>query len=450
MKIKLYRSATVGITNKDFRILTDPWLVDGEYYGSWSHYPKFDFNKNLDEINSYNAIYISHIHPDHCSIQTLKKINKDIPVYISSYHSKFLKKNLERIGFKVLELVNGKRTKLSNNFYITIYPADNCDAELCYKFYGCGKPDLKSNESQQIDSLSVIDDGKFTILNINDCPFQLAKNTIKSKVLKDFKKIDFLLTGYGGAGPYPQCLDNLTLVDKIKEGNKKKFNFLKQSLDFINLIKPDYYMPFAGTYVLTGKLNKLQHLRGVPLVDEAYEFLEKNIDKSENIKAIRLNNDSTYCFEKKEYSKKYELTNIKNFKNYQNNYLLKKILDYETDIVPKENDIFDKSFEAVNNYFIKKNELNMKIQSDIYFSVNKKYFKIPSNSSKAEIIYQNEIDKNKNYVIYNLDLKLFSRLLSGPKFAHWQNAEIGSHLNFFRSPNSYERDLYFSTIYFHQ
>ena len=92
----------------------------------------------------------------------------------------------------------------------------------------------------------------------------------------------------------------------------------------------------------------------------------------------------------------------------------------------------------------------MKIQSDIYFSVNKKYFKIPSNSSKAEIIYQSEIDKNKNYVIYNLDLKLFSRLLSGPKFAHWQNAEIGSHLNFFRSPNSYERDLYFSTIYFHQ
>ena len=73
MKIKLYRSATVGITNKDFKILTDPWLVDGEYYGSWSHYPKFDFNKNLDEINSYNAIYISHIHPDHCSIQTLKK-----------------------------------------------------------------------------------------------------------------------------------------------------------------------------------------------------------------------------------------------------------------------------------------------------------------------------------------------------------------------------------------
>ena len=39
MKIKLYRSATVGIHFKDFKILMDPWLTDGEYYGSWSHYP---------------------------------------------------------------------------------------------------------------------------------------------------------------------------------------------------------------------------------------------------------------------------------------------------------------------------------------------------------------------------------------------------------------------------
>ena len=34
MKIKLYRSATVGINIDGFKILTDPWLTDGEYYGS--------------------------------------------------------------------------------------------------------------------------------------------------------------------------------------------------------------------------------------------------------------------------------------------------------------------------------------------------------------------------------------------------------------------------------
>ena len=42
MKLKLYRSATVGIDINGFKILQDPWLTDGEYFGSWSHYPYFD------------------------------------------------------------------------------------------------------------------------------------------------------------------------------------------------------------------------------------------------------------------------------------------------------------------------------------------------------------------------------------------------------------------------
>ena len=86
----------------------------------------------------------------------------------------------------------------------------------------------------------------------------------------------------------------------------------------------------------------------------------------------------------------------------------------------------------------------------IYFRVNDKYIDIKKNASKIKIINKNEINLNNNYVIYDIDKRLLSRLLSGPKYAHWQNAEIGSHLNFFRSPDIYERDLYFSTIYFHQ
>ena len=90
-QLKLYRSSTVGITSDNFKLLCDPWLRDGEYYGAWSHYPPYDLDKNLDEINSYDAIYISHIHPDHCSEKTLSMISKDIPIYILAYHSKLIK-----------------------------------------------------------------------------------------------------------------------------------------------------------------------------------------------------------------------------------------------------------------------------------------------------------------------------------------------------------------------
>jgi len=85
MQIKLFRSSTVGIHSSNFKLLTDPWLTDGIYYGSWSHYPYYDLKKNLKEINSYDAIYISHIHEDHCDDKTLSLIRKDIPIYIHSF-----------------------------------------------------------------------------------------------------------------------------------------------------------------------------------------------------------------------------------------------------------------------------------------------------------------------------------------------------------------------------
>ena len=61
-------------------------------------------------------------------------------------------------------------------------------------------------------------------------------------------------------------------------------------------------------------------------------------------------------------------------------------------------------------------------------------------------VYDN---KSKKYVSYETDIRLLKRLLMGPQYAHWNNAEIGSHLKFFRRPNIFERDIYNSMCYFH-
>ena len=452
MKIKLYRSATVGIFNDNFKIITDPWLTDGEYYGSWSHYPKYNVDNNLDELNSFDAIYISHIHPDHCSVDTLKELNKDIPVYISEYHSKFLKFKIEKLGFKVFELENGKRHKLSRKTYLTIYPADDCDPELCFKFNGCAQLNTDAKGSQQIDSLSVIDNGKFSILNVNDCPYDLSNHIIKTKVLKDFKKINLLLTGYGGAGAYPQCFENLSTIQKNYESKKKQENFLTQSINYITLTKPEHYIPFAGTYVLSGKLNLLQNLRGVPSIDHAYEYLEskiKSLDLNYSSKPIKLNTDESYDFKLKKYSNKYKKTDQKKLKNYQENYLKNLKLDYENDEVISEENLLKNANKAMENYVKKKKELNINIQSDIYIKLEKKLIKISCDKNKIELTTSNKVNKSRNYVIYDLDLRLLNRILLGPRYAHWNNAEIGSHIKFFRSPNVFERNLYYSMNFFH-
>ena len=37
----------------------------------------------------------------------------------------------------------------------------------------------------------------------------------------------------------------------------------------------------------------------------------------------------------------------------------------------------------------------------------------------------------------------------GPRYAHWNNAEIGCHIRFNRNPDVYERGIHFCMNYFH-
>ena len=450
MKIKLFRSATLGIIDKNYKLLTDPWLTDGEYYGSWFHYPYYDLDKKINEINSYNGIYISHIHPDHASDKTLKKINKSIPIYIHKYQSTFLKFKLENLGFHVIEIENGKSFKLTDELSITIYAADNCNPELCYKFMGCGNFFQKSG-SQQIDSMAIIKNKDFTILNTNDCPFELSKDVLKI-IKKKFNKIDVLLTGYSGAGPYPQCIENFDKQQKKIEAEKKKLNFLNKSFEFIKYIKPTYYLPFAGTYTLNGKLSKLQNFRGVPSIDEAYNYIDKKIKEDVNlkfIKSLKINPDNTFDLKKN----KLELPYVEFNKLKQQKYILKKLsknkLSYEKKEKIKFNEIFDLARLAHKRYLNKLKDFNIEINTDIVLDVLDKYIIISNKKKKLLSIEKKKFSIKKNYVIYRLDIRLLKKILQGPKYAHWNNAEIGSHITFYREPNIYDRKLYFSMNFFH-
>jgi UDP-MurNAc hydroxylase len=450
VKIKLYRSSTVGLDLKGFKILMDPWLTDGEYYGSWSHFPPFNLDRNIDEINSYNAIYISHIHPDHCSEDTLIKINKNIPVYIHSYHTKFLKFKIEKLGFKVIQLKNNVRTRLSDNSYLNIIAADNCNPELCYKFSGCADFTAKEG-SQQIDTLSLIDDGKKVIMNVNDCPIELAKSTFP-EIKKQYSKINVLLTGYGGAGPYPQCFENLNLQEKKIAAQLKEKQFLNQAIKYIDEIMPDYYLPFAGTYTLTGKLFELQNLRGVSNIDNAYNYFENYYslkNKSSLIKSLKLGPDSCFDLDTKKYDKPYTRINFNEYDSYIQNKLKNKILSYEKDAMPSFEEIYELAKRAHIKFLEKKIINNVIIKSDIFLKLNEKSIKLGIDN-QISVIDTEEIDKESSkYVIYKADIRLLKKLLLGPKFAHWNNAEIGSHITFYRKPNTFERDVYALMCFFH-
>ena len=58
----------------------------------------------------------------------------------------------------------------------------------------------------------VIDNNEEVIVNVNDCPFEMA-NHIASKIKRSYPNIDLLLLGYSGASAYPHCYE-LPLQEK--------------------------------------------------------------------------------------------------------------------------------------------------------------------------------------------------------------------------------------------
>tara|TARA_B100000989_G_scaffold69104_1_gene48228 strand:- start:1293 stop:2621 length:1329 start_codon:yes stop_codon:yes gene_type:complete len=437
--IEFLRSSTYLINYNNTKILFDPWLEDGEYYGSWSHFPPKKIS--YDEFSDIDLICLTHIHPDHFSKKTFNKLNKRIPVLISNYKQKFLKFNLEKLGFKVLE-IDHENFYYFKDFKIYSFAADNCDPEICMKFFGCGAFGQKEKTSNQIDSIFLIEVDNRVILNVNDVPYNLAEKSL-SKIKEKFPKIDLLFTGYAGAGPYPQCFENLSDETKKIAAKKKEKSFLEQARSYIDFFEPNYFIPFAGTYTLSGKLYDLNELRGVPDIQYALNYLNERTSS----KGILFQFKSLFDLDNFELISKSEKN--ENITKYIN-YFKSKKLEYEDLEYPDEKvliDLFSKSYLRFENY---RKEINYSSETQVFFKISiRKYIKMSANGSGYNVVSENEIDKTQNILIVKIDTRLFFEILKGPRYAHWNNAEIGSHIKYFRNPDAYDRGLFYCMNFLH-
>ena len=446
MKLTFFQSSAVMIETKGVKILCDPWLVDGELYGSWNHYPPIDFQPQ--NFNDVDFIYLSHIHQDHFSKKSLSKLNKDIPVIIHNYENKILRENIKEMGFKVNELNHNDRTHLKNQVFINILAADNCDPSICYKYFGCAPLESKYG-STSIDTMSVIDDQDNVLVNTNDCPFELsftAATTLKEK----YSKIDMLLVGYTSASAYPQCF-TLSEAEKIREKERMQQDFLKKAENYVNLFEPNYFMPFAGRYTLAGKLAPLNDYRGVTELDDAFRYFtnSKNIDV-EKSKCIILNPGSIFDTETGQPSEPYKKIDKIQKQQYIQNVLAKRKLDYESEQEPEIDEIKSLIGKCYERFERKRKELRFSSEATVLIKLSSEEFlAISCNGNGWKIIKQKNIDDYKNYVKLSLDTRLLKWILSGPRYAHWNVAENGSHITFERTPNVYERGLYYCLAFFY-
>jgi len=451
MKVTQLNSASIMIEDivgdSKVKILCDPWLEGEEYLGSWAIYPPYDFNpKNFLDVD---FIYISHIHPDHSSINTLSKLNKDIPVLIHNFPEKFLKNKIEGLGFKTIELEHGIRIPLKNNLYVNIMAADNCDPNICGKLMGCGLAEIKF-KTTQIDTMAVFDNGQQVIVNTNDCPFDIAKNTA-SLIKSTYGNIDVLLVGYVAASSWPHCY-NLSDDDKKEQAIKKQFTKLETTKKYIELFQPKFYIPFAGRYTLCGKNTKLNQFRGEPELEDAFEWLISHT--SSKYRGVILNNDCWLDIDIGKTNKNYTMIDKTHKKKYLEEILINKKFPYEKDIMPTASEIFGLIPKAYENFEKIRHKIGWISDTTIILKTidannEDLIIAISCNGKGISKIHRNEIKKYESYMVMSLDIRLLKWLLSGPRKAHWSNADLGSHILYDRMGSVYKRGLFYCWNYFY-
>jgi len=443
MKTTFVNGACVIVESSGLKIICDPWLTGETYYGSWSIYPPLQIDDKI--LQDIDLIYVSHIHPDHLHGLSLDKINKDAPVIIHSFEEKFVKFKLEKMGRRVIELKHGEKHDCGDGVGIHIYAADNCDTNNSTSFLGLGKSVAPPDESTGIDTVCVIENGKKVVLNVNDCPFELTHSTVK-RIMNIFGKPDLLLFPYNAAGSYPQCFENYSNEEKLLQASHKSQKFLDMGLQYLNLCEPKYYLPFAGGYTLCGSLTDLNNFRGNPDAKTAFEYYKNKYDSG---KGILLNQLESFDLNTGNVSKKYSSPCPKDKMKYSEEVLKNKKYDYECDPEVSLDTILTLIPDSHNRFIKKAEELNFITDKNIYIELPElKMVKIDVKRKEYKIIDKSDFNDNK-YVIHKLDFKLLYRILRGPQYAHWDNATVGSHIQFYRKPDVYEKKIHWCMNYFH-
>lgn len=176
MKISLISHASVILETKSTKIWTDPWLFGKAFNESWALFPEVNFNPK--ELESVDYLWVSHEHPDHFHLPTLKSLPTEfkerVTVLFKKDNSDKLPSAFRKIGFKKIRLLP-HREVIALDPYTSIYCYQVAFVDSC----------LGVREA----------DGPW-VFNINDAPFSKPDAKI---VLEDLGVIDTVLNQFSMA-----------------------------------------------------------------------------------------------------------------------------------------------------------------------------------------------------------------------------------------------------------
>ncbi|HJQ84149.1 MAG TPA: MBL fold metallo-hydrolase [Candidatus Binatia bacterium] len=183
-RVDMVGHATIRVRSAGRTLVTDPWLVGPIGRTSAFHFPPLAHDP-AEIAAETDAIYVSHVHPDHFDPATLAVFRRDTPIYIGDYRLKTFRDELRTLGFPVIEVPFQEPTWIAGtDFEIAIIEHDY-------------------DETAAYDSSIVVRTPGFTLFANNDCFLRPAKYAWT----REHFDLDYAFLGYSPASSYPICFE---------------------------------------------------------------------------------------------------------------------------------------------------------------------------------------------------------------------------------------------------
>jgi UDP-MurNAc hydroxylase len=421
MKLQFISNACCIVESSEgTKIVTDPWLDDGVFDGSWCHFHKL--KTTWDDLQSVDAVYVSHVHPDHFD-ERFFQFPKDTPMIVLDHGMNFLHKNLIKMGYKNLVKIKNWETVSFKDLKLTLFSP----------FAGNNYFEENTKIGNLIDSAILFEADNKKIFNAND-------NTPNPEACKELKErfgvFDISMMNYNAAGPYPACFNNLNDDEKVSEHFKNLERNVDYTYENLRVLNSKYFLPFAGAYVLGGKLSYKNKYLGTMSWDKCIDMLNKK-DSIQGTEYIALNEGTTFNLSSGKPDYEYKPIDENEIDAYIKSTLSQLRYPYELDEMPNK----------------------LKLENDISTAVlamseRLERIKLVPDMNVFLEVYEREIPiikvlerQSKGILKCRMDPRLLRRILD--RSSHWNIAEIGCHIDFDRQPNYYSPDIHTALQFFH-
>lgn len=215
MRIEFLNHASLIFKSDGLALLFDPWFSGTAFAGGWGL--QYNNPDALEKAAACTHLWISHFHPDHLHLPTLKQLAELSPnlIVLANDSVNFkIEEPLRRAGFKnIVPFYERRKLPLAGNTKVTRFPTAG------------------------IDNMLYIETPEGTVLNYNDC--HLPIDALKS-LMRTIGRVDVLLNNFNHAIKF---LDNPRRSDEeIRTQLKRDY---KKVVDAIN---PRWAIPFASAH----------------------------------------------------------------------------------------------------------------------------------------------------------------------------------------------------------